>query len=329
MSAATVVLFIFVSHGPTARPPDGVVAACVRALPDGMKPVVRAAPETPADEAVAADLVAVGATAAVVVTREDATVNAAEIRVLTGWPSHARWQSRRIFFDLGDQLAERDRALGLVIASMIQEGLEAGVAVSPPPPPVVQPAPIAPPPASVQSRAVLPEHAGPRWALEADVITAYESGTDLDDTIGGAVGLRRALPYNLSVRAGLMFRVTERDEHVRTSMQMAALGLAWAARRAEKPWALGFGLRADLLAIRESVRYADDGVGGADEQSFRSFGADLVAEASLGLSPETALLLGVGGEATFTAADLRVGEELAATLPRYRLVMQLGVLARF
>jgi hypothetical protein len=330
MSAATVVLFIFVSHSPASRPPDGVVAACVRALPEGARPLVRAASAAPADDALAADAAAAGAGTAVVVTWEDPSLLAAQVRVLTGLPAHPRWSSRRLSFDTADQAPERDRALGLVIASMIDEGAEAAPAPRPPPVPVVPPPPAAAPPTIVRSRPVGPSDQGPRWALDANVVTAVEKGADLDDTIGGAVGLRRALPYDLAVRVGLMFRVTERDSRdIRTSAQMVALGLAWAVRRPARTWALGLGLRADLLAVQETVRFADDGVGGADEQAFRSLGADLLAEVGLGLSADAALLLGLGGEMMFTTADLRLGNDLAAMLPRSRLVTQLGVMARF
>jgi hypothetical protein len=332
MSAAAVVLFIFVSQSSTGRSPDGVVAACVHALPDGARPVVRTASEAPPDEAVVADAAAAGAASAVLVIWQDPNLLEAQVRVVTGLPAHARWTSRRISFDPADQAAERDRALGLVIASVLDEGAGPVAATGPPPPaPVNPPAPAAPPVQQLERSVVTaPEPAPPAWAVEADVGTAFESGTDLDDSIGGAIGLRRLLAYGLAARAGLTFRLTERDRpDIRTQALAGSLGLAWTARRYTTPGGLGFGLRADVLGIREAVRYSDDAAGGGDQQVFWSLGADLVAEGGIGLSSETALLVGVGGEVAFTAADLVVGQNLAATLPRDRLILQLGVLARF
>jgi hypothetical protein len=322
MTAATVVLFIFVSHGPGARPPDAVVQASLGALPEGGRAVVRTAPQAPADEAVAADAAAAGATVAVVVSWEGADLLASQVRAVTGLPAHARWVSRRVSFDPSDQIGERERALGLVIASIVDEGLE--VVAAPAAPAAPTRAPPEPPGPATPSPPV------PPWAVEAAVTTAFQSGNDVDDTIGGMIGLRRSLPHAFALRAALAFRLTEWDPlDVRTRTLAAGLGLAWTAWPYARPGAVGFGFRADLLAAHESVLYSSSAGGWGDEQSFSSFGADLVMEGGVGLSADTALMLGVGGEMLFTAADLEVEDRLAATLPRSRLILQIGILARF
>jgi hypothetical protein len=132
------------------------------------------------------------------------------------------------------------------------------------------------------------------------------------------------------LRAGLAFRLTEQDGlRARSQSLVGSLGLAWTIRRYARPGAVGFGFRADLLGMRQAVRYAEDALGGTDEQTYLSLGADLLAEGGVGLSPETALVLAVGGETMFTAADLFLGATHAATLPRDRLILELGILARF
>ncbi len=330
MNAATVVLFIFVNHGPTSRPPDGVVSACVRALPDGARAVVRTASETPPDEAVVNSAAASGAGAAVVVSWDDAGQLGAHVRVATGLPAHVRWESRPISFDAADQLAERERALGLVIASILDAGLEPAAAPRAAPP-SARPPPVPPPAPETERRVVAgPEPPLPGWAIEAEVTTAFESGNDLDDTIGGAIGVRRALSQSLAMRAGLAFRLTEWDGlDVRTRTVVGSVGLAWTARSHARPGSVGFGVRADFLAARESVLYSGRAAGAGEEQSFSSLGADLLAEVGFGLSRDTALLAGFGGEMLFTAADLVVDETPAATLHRGRLLLLLGILSRF
>ena len=48
MTPAAAVLFVFVTHGAARGPADDVVAACLRALPAGTRPVTQTAPEAPA-----------------------------------------------------------------------------------------------------------------------------------------------------------------------------------------------------------------------------------------------------------------------------------------
>ncbi|HVY38570.1 MAG TPA: hypothetical protein VHM31_11565, partial [Polyangia bacterium] len=123
MTPAAAVLFVFVIHGASRGPADDVVAACLRALPAGIRAVTQTAAEPPADDALAAGAKAAGAVAAVVVTWPAADLPRADVRGVVGLPDHARWTTRAVAFEPADQLPERARALGLVIASIVQEGL--------------------------------------------------------------------------------------------------------------------------------------------------------------------------------------------------------------
>jgi hypothetical protein len=333
MTAASVVLLIVVGRGSAERPPDEAVAALVHALPDGTRTVVQTPPGVPSDSVITADAAASGAVAAVVVTWEDPGFLVARLRVLAGLPDHGVWVSRRISFGVADALAARDRALGLVIASIVEDGLERAASSTQPPPaaPVPLTAPRAPPPpGQVVHPGVSGGPVAPRpWALEAEVTTALGSGSGIDDAVGGAVAVRRLFRRDLAARAGVSFRVTEADgSAVQTRATMGLLGLGWTARSYAGPGALGVGVRVDLLGAQQSVRYTND-VGTVEEQAFWSAGADLVVEGGIGLSSETALVVGVGEEVMFRSVDLAVGQTVVATLPPNRLILQLGVVARF
>jgi hypothetical protein len=330
----TIVLFIFVTHGSMERPPDDVVTSFVHGMPQETRPVVQAATDPPSDEAVAAAAAAAGAATAVVVSWEDSSSRVARLRILEGLPQHPRWLSRRISFAASDPLLERDRALGLVIATIVDAGLESGtVVVRPPSPAAVASRPAAALPAPEAAPRREPVVSVPRpfaWALEADIMTALDADNGFEETVGGTVAVRRLLPHALAARGGLTLRSTETDGiEVRTQALMGLFGLAWTARPYRGPRALGLGVRADVLGARESIHYSGGPAGYANQQAFWSAGADLVVEAGFGLSPETALLVGLGAETLFTAADLVVEQTHLATLPRNRVILQLGLVSGF
>ncbi len=329
-------LFLFVSHGATPAPAGDVVAACLRALPPGIRPVTRTVPEAPPDPAVEADASGVGAAAAVVVSWTGADLLSADVHAAVGLPGRARWLTRRVTFAPSDQLPERARALGLVIASMVDESYEAPRAPSPPPP-VAGVVPRGPPATgpvepSESLEAVDRRDAGeqPRWAIDAVVTTALEQGTDGDDTIGGAIGLRHLLAHGLAARGGVAFRFTERDApDITTRTLGGGLGLAWAPASFGRPGHFGAGVRADGVVMRQSVRVSQDRAPAAGDRTYWSAGVDALAELGLGLSRGTTLMAAGGVEELFTQATVEAPGQDDATLPRTRILLELGVLARF
>ena len=336
MTPAAVVLFVFVTHGVAQGPSGDVVAACLRALPAGVRPVSRTVAEAPPDAAVQADAAAAGAAAAVVVSWTGADLLSADVRAAVGLPDRPRWVIRRVTFGTGDQVPERARALGLVIASMVEESFESPPAPTPsaPPPPVARaaPPPASEPAASVQAPPFETTEPGerPRWAIDAMVATALERGTDGDDIIGGAIGLRRVLPFDLALRAGAAFRFTERDHpDITTRALGGSLGLAWAAPSFGRVRRFGLGARADGLLMRQSVRVSQDQAPAAGDRDYWSAGVDALAEVGLGLSPGTTLLAAAGLEELFTEAEVTVPGRFDTTLPRTRILLQVGVLSRF
>jgi hypothetical protein len=336
MTPAAAVLFVFVTHGALRGPVDDVVVACLRALPAGTRAVTQTVPEAPADVALAAAARAAGAAAAVVVAWPAADLPAAEVRALVGLPARARWVSRTVSFAPADEVSERERALGLVIASIVQEGFDRAPERQRPPPvpeagggnPPGVVAAAEPAPASVAAAPDERDWPG-RWAVEAGVTTAYESGTDADDTFGGALGVRRFLRPNLAVRAGLAFRLTQRDMPDVAGLALSgSLGAGWVSGRFGPGGRFGAGARADLLLQQESVRVSGYQVESGD-QGYWSLGADALGEIGLGLSRSTMLLLAGGLEEMFTEADVMINGQHSATLRHTRVVLQIGVLSRF
>jgi len=339
MTPAAAVLFVFVIHGASRQPADDVVAACMRALPPGTRAVTQTVAEPPADAAVAAGARAVGAVAAVVVTWPAADLPRADVRALAGLPDHPRWTARAVAFEPADQLPERARALGLVIASIVQEGLGSGAApAARAPPPPVPPAPAnpSPPPSAGVTAAPEPMPAARDegdlpglWAVEAAVASAYESGTDLDDAIGGALAVRRYLLANLAVRVGVAFRLTQRDlPDISGLALMSSVGVGWSSPRFGPAGRLGAGARVDLLAQHQSVRVSGDRMV-SGERAYWAAGADAMGEVGLILARGTMILLAAGVEELFTEADVVVARQVDATFHATRFVLQLGVLSRF
>ncbi len=314
-------------------------SACLESLPSGATSVVRVAPAVPQDVEVVGDASKIGAAAVVMVSWHDASLLTSEVRVYVASPEDgvSHWIARTIVFSTRDLPAERGRALGLVIASVLDESWGIAPAAS-----LESPAPVVPPPerarkiedqpVSVAARAepIESAEAPPRWALEANVTTAAGHWGDVDDSIGGMIGLRRSLSARWALRAGLGFRVADVDGADATARTvLGAAGVAWMSAGLERPHAFGLGARADLLGAHEAIQRGDGGQNGSRTEGYWSLGGDLLAQVGYGLSPGTALLLAGGVEEFLTEADIYVAGQPAATIPHTQLVLELGVLSRF
>jgi hypothetical protein len=330
MVTAPIVLLIAV-----ATTPDGIAAAneaaaaCLQALPAGAKTVVRTVPKVPDDADVSEAAASAGATATVVVTWRDADQLVSDVRVRWISPDgNLRQAERNVVFSARDLPLERGRALGLVIASILDEDWAAG-ARTPSRAPVV--------PLVVGGGAVdrevpvvpaLPPREPPRWALEANVITAVDEQEDFDDSIGGLIALRRSLTPRWAARVGVGFRVADLDGANATARTtMGSLGVVWSTPGFTEGRRVGFAARADFLGVREVIKRQDnDDQGSAGHWTV---GADLVGQIGVGLSSGTSLL-GSGGVEGFASGESLVSQGQApATLPRGRMIFELGVLSRF
>lgn len=314
-------------------------SACLETMPVGAKSVVRVAPSVPPDADVVDDASKIGAAAVVILSWHGTTLLTTDVRMFVASPDDgvSHWITRTIIFSARDRPAERGRALGLVIASVLDESWGLAPAAR-----VEQPAPIASPPREPEKLedrplSVAPRgepfesgEVAPRWALEASVTTAVEHWADVDDSIGGMIGLRHSLTSRWTLRTGLSFRVADIDGANATGRTvLGAVGVAWRAAGSERPQAFNFGARFDLLGVHEAIQHAEAGPGVSRTEGYWSMGADLLAQVGYGLSPGTALLVGAGVEEIATEAQVDVAGEPSATIPHTRLVLELGVLSRF
>ena len=336
MVTAPIVLLIAVTTAP-----DGVAlmneaaAACVQTLPPGATTVVRQVSRLPDDAEVGADAAAIGAAVSVIVTWRDDARLVSDVRVLvpsaTEGPAHTT--IRTIVFSARDLPAERGRALGLVIGSILDgvwgKGVEplreatdlrsGSAAVASIDSEI---------PAAIGSLGGQSPPAPPQWALEASVVTAVDRDQDFDDTIGGMIALRRTLRPHWAARVGLGLRVVDldgTDASARTTS--AELGLVWSSDGFARPAGFGFGARIDLLGVREAIKRS-----GSDDRRFEevwSAGADVLGQLGFGLSAGTTLLLSAGAEAVLADARLVAPDQPTAELPWDRLIVELGVLSRF
>jgi hypothetical protein len=314
-------------------------SACLESIPAGARSLVRVAPAIPRDVDVVGDASKIDAAAVVIVSWHDASLLTTEARVFVAAPEDglSHWSARTIVFSARDLPVERGRALGLVIASVLDESWGiAPVAQAEPSAPVASPAKeagnIGEQPVAVTTRPgpIESREAPPRWALEANVTTATGHWADVDDSIGGMIGLRRSLSTRWALRAGLGFRVADVDGADATARTLlGAAGVAWMSSRLERPHVFGFGARADLLGIHEVIQRGDGGQNGSRTEGYWSLGGDLLAQVGYGLSPGTALLVGGGLEESLTEAEVYVAGQPAATIPHTQLVLELGVLSRF
>jgi hypothetical protein len=340
MVTAPIVLLLAVTPNPggisMAR---DAATACLDSLPAEARSIVRVAPVAPQDSEVIAETSGSGAAAVVILSWHDASLLTTEVRVFVVSPQDGvtHWITRTIVFSARDLASERGRALGLVIASVLDEswGIEALARAEPPAPVVAglrEAGRIEDQPVSVVTRVEPLEFPAepPRWALEANVTTAVDHLWDVDDSIGGMVGLRRLLSSRWALRTGLGFRVADIDGANATGRTvLGAMGVVWTGAGSERPKAFNFGARFDLLGVHESIQHAEGGPATSRTESYWSMGADLLAQVGYGLSPGTALGAGIGVEEILTEADVYVAGEPAAMIPHTRVVLELGVLSRF
>ncbi len=314
-------------------------SACLESMPPGAKSVVRVAAAVPRDVEVVDDASQLGAAAAVIVSWHDASLLTSDVRVFVASPGDGvtHWITRTIVFSVRDLPAERGRALGLVIASVLDESWGIALTPSVEHPVATLPLPgetgkVEDEPSSLTTRPgpIESPETLPRWALEANVTTATGHWEDVDDSIGGMIALRRSFSTHWTTRAGLGFRVADIDGADATGRTvLGAAGVVWMSSRLDRPRTLAFGARADLLGMHEAIQRGDAAPSGSRTEGYWSVGADLLGQVGYGLSSSTALTMGGGVEGFLAEADIIVAGQPAATIPHTQLVLELGVLSRF
>ncbi len=316
-------ILVFVDAHDAATPLPGALArAAEEALGSGVSVSIRTldrpVPVTGlADAGRAAHAAAV---AQIAWTDERRTEARLEVVGADGGPIRAS----TIAFADSDPLAERGRALGLILAALVapekQARLERDAAareVAAPAPAVVA-SPPPPPPLSPR-----------RFALDA----AAEGGLALAGAgsgVGGALGLRWYAGRRLGLRAGVQARFGEIASAQATALDFAAAaGLVVSVIPPSDERRFGLAVRADALLLYQSLSHlsADDV---EPVQSGRVLpGAAALLEGQWALSPTLALLLGGGAEVAFGSTDVIVHFRKVAELAPFRLVVQGGLVARF
>jgi hypothetical protein len=220
-----------------------------------------------------------------------------------------RWTDREIVFERADRPAERGRALGFAIASMLPEA-GADIEITLP-----------------DTRAPPPEATTGRHALALAVVGA--AGVDGPATgLGGAVGGELYLRDDLSLRIGLAARWGPAPAGLDGNDLVAsfAAGAAWWPVAPAPSGRFGLAVRADALAILHQLFVSSQD--GTSTKGALVPGADLLVEATLRVGGGWEVAAAVGMEAAFARFTV-LDEAGREAVPPFRGVGQLGVRVRF
>jgi hypothetical protein len=216
------------------------------------------------------------------------------------------WQVRTIRFQASDEMLERSRALGFVLAAILRP--ESALPASPVAPPVVARAGESP----------------RRWALEAlGIASAGLGGTA--GGLGGALALRRRLAPWLGLRLGLAARTGDVAAAQATSLSFGATLGASARWLASHHFA--FGGRLDGGLFYQSVSRSSDS--GKARQSHLLPGAAVMLESAYSFAAGKEIVLDLGAEVAFGQISIYVDDQKAATIPASRGVAELGLRLSF
>ena len=253
-------------------------------------------------------------------------------------PESVRWVERAITFEVADAPAERGRALGLALISMIwRERSQVTTPVAPVAPVApAAPAPVdahappdpaatvttAPPDAKKPRPQAIPVETNPgRTSVSAALAASVGIGGSALGT-GPSVGLRRSLSQRFDVGVGAVLRFGSIDEAAsvsRTFVLRAGSGVSLVG--AGRPFELR--ARADLNAINHFVSR------GSESRSRWIAGCDVLAEVAWAFDPRFSAFVAAGGELGFGPTDIDVGGQHATEIPIIRLVGEAGISWRF
>jgi hypothetical protein len=220
------------------------------------------------------------------------------------------WLERDVSFSPLDPPTERGRMLGFEIATMVPDL-----------PPPAQPPPPAPPVAKPEERPLVPVAARPTaWAVDLNAAGAV--GGDATG-YGIGAGARWSFVPNAFVRAGGAVRFGRVLPASATSTTwVPAIGVGYVS--AEPSSRVRFGARVDGLAMFTELSRSSP----AEARGRWTPGVDLVAELEVAASP-VAVAAAAGAEYALGSTAVRVGETDTTTLPRLRLLAELGLRLRF
>jgi hypothetical protein len=227
-----------------------------------------------------------------------------------------------IAFSASDPLAERGRAIGLVLAALLapenQARLERAKVAHADAAPVVT---VANPPATPP-----PEE---RFALDAAAEGGFAIGGSGTGT-GGAIGARWRPGARIALRIGMQARFGEIGvaQAAATELAAAAGVVLFVVPPAEQR-RFALALRADALLLYESLSHLSSDDAEAVRSAHVLPGAAALVEGQLAVSPTLSLALGAGTEVAFGRTDVFVHQMKVAEIAPFRLVVTGGLVARF
>jgi hypothetical protein len=220
------------------------------------------------------------------------------------------WLERDVSFAPLDPATERGRTLGFEIATMVPD-VSPAQAPPAPPPPVAKP----------EERPLVPIAARPSaWAVDLNGTGAV--GGDATG-YGIGAGARWSFVPNAFVRAGgaVRFgRVLPAD--ATSTTWVPAIGVGYVSAGASSR--VRFGARVDGLAMFTELARTSP----AEARGRWTPGVDLLTEIEVAASP-VAITAAAGAEYAFGSTAVRLGETEATTLPRLRLLAELGLRLHF
>jgi len=338
------VILVFLEAADAGTPlPEALARAAEQALGPGAKVVVRVAPGSVPDR----DLIEAGkaeaATAVARLTWIDARRAHAnlEVHFLGGGE---RRVAETLTFEATDPLAERGRAIGLVLAALLapdrgRPGDEAR-AHSPPEIPIRAERPdpeVANPRAAAAALAATSMPATPspsplvtpHWFLDAAVEGGIAVG-GAGSGLGGALGLGRRLTQRLDWRIGARARFGDVGPALSSVMSMGLSGgLGFTMRRAAERERLELDLRLDALLLYEALSHFSVDDAEPVRRGRILPGASLVVGARYVLGPGAAVFLGAGPELAFGRTDVVVHLQKVAELAPLRVSVQGGLRMTF
>lgn len=315
MAAGVVVVVIIAASESSSPASDAMLTAARDALGEGALVLVHPQAMPVSDDAASNIGEKVSAGAVVTVTwPSDHTSAKLHVRVVR----EKRWVDRDLTFGAGDALAERGRAVGLEIASVV--ATEAKPA-EPVPPPVVTEPPSAPPRVEAPApRPTVRASSGPLLDAAFASILGGNAGA-----FGGVFRPGFELAELARVRAvlGIGFGSISAASASSSTIRLGA-GAGIVALRAG---AWTGAVHIDALALRHGAsRVAPDG---SLEQQHRWIGAvGTLVDLDWRTSRHVGMFLDAGVELALGSTRVIVGDEVVGTIPRLRAVLDLGVRVR-
>ena len=318
---ALVILVLVDAHDAATPLPGALARAAEEALGSDVSVSIR----TVASDVATPGLVETGraahATAVARITWTDEQRSEARLDVLSTDGGPAR--SSTIAFGASDPLAERGRAIGLVLAALLAPENRARLERAKTAHADVAPA------ATVASAPPPPPAPARHFALDAAAEAGFAVG-GVGSGAGGTIGLRWQPGSRIGLRMGVQARFGEVSvaEAAATYLGASAGVVLFLVPPADQR-RFALALRADAILLYELLSHLSPDDAEAVRGAHLLPGAAALVEGHFEVSPTLALVLGAGSEIAFGRTDVFVHQAKVAEIAPFRVVMTGGLVARF